>query len=275
MQIFWIKLDKLKYNDFVNNLKNHILHWDEGKIVFTPNPEILLNTLKDEEFKKILQKADYLTIDWIGIYIWLQILSAPSPLMRVLRWGLLLPYYFFNLFFRRKYLYEKYWERICGSDLTKDLVEFASEKWIKITILDPYFPQDLKKCEAQKTFKDDLQKVFPKLKFDYFIYKPEQKEDIIKQICASDSKVLFSTLWMKSQEKSVIEVIKRCKNIKLWLWVWSSFDYFIGFQKRAPKIIRKLGLEWFYRLVTWPQKIKRIKRLYNAIFVFIWKVYKF
>ena len=275
MQIFWIKLDKLKYNDFVNNLKNHILHWDEGKIVFTPNPEILLNTLKDKEFKEILQKADYLTIDLIGIYIWLQIQNPLAPfsggINKVLNF-ILLPYYFFNLFFRRKFLEEKYWERVCGSDLTKNLVEFASEKWIKITILDPYFPQDLKKCEAQKTFKDDLQRVFPKLKFDYFIYKPEQKDDIIKQIYASDSKILFSTLWMKSQEKSVIEIMEKCKNIKLWLWVGSSFDYFIGFQKRAPKIIRKLGLEWFYRLITWPQKIKRIKRLYNAIFVFIWKI---
>jgi len=269
MQIFWIKLDKLKYNDFLNNLKNNILNWNNWKIVFTPNPEILLNTLKDKEFKDLLEKADYLTIDWIGIYIWLQIEDNRK---NILIETLLLPYYFFNLFFRRKYLYKEYWERVCGSDLTKDLVEFVSEKWVKITILDPYFPQDLKKCEAQKTFRDDLQKVFPKLKFDYFIYKSEEKEDIIKQICSSDSKILFSTLWMKSQEKSVIEVMEKCRNIKLWLWVWSSFDYFIGFQKRAPKIIRKLGLEWFYRLITWPQKIKRVKRLYNAIFVFIWKV---
>ncbi len=269
MQIFWIKLNKLKYKDFLNNIKNNILYWKKSEIVFTPNPEILLNTLKDKEFKNILQKANYLTIDWIWIYIWLQILENKKNLLIEI---LLLPYYFFNLFFRKKYLYEKFWERVCGSDLTKDLVEFSSEKNIKITILDPYFPKDLKKCESQKTFKDDLQKVFPKLKFDYFIYKKEEKDKIINQICQSDSKILFSTLWMKSQEKSVVEIMEKCPNIKLWLWVWSSFDYFIGFQKRAPKIIRYLGFEWLYRLITWPQKIKRIKRLYNAIFVFIWKV---
>jgi N-acetylglucosaminyldiphosphoundecaprenol N-acetyl-beta-D-mannosaminyltransferase len=77
---------------------------------------------------------------------------------------------------------------------------------------------------------------------------------------------------MQKQEESVIEVMEKCKNIKLWLWIWSSFDYFIWFQKRAPSIWRKLWLEWLYRLVTWPQKIKRIKRLYNAIIIFIYKV---
>jgi N-acetylglucosaminyldiphosphoundecaprenol N-acetyl-beta-D-mannosaminyltransferase len=269
MQIFGIKLDKLKYNEFLNLLKSWLKQDNDfRKIIFTPNPEILLNTLKDREFKEILQKADYLTIDGIWIYIGLQILEFKNIFLRFL----LLPYFFFNLFFRRKYLYKKYWERICGSDLTKDLLEYAQKEWIKITILDPYFPQDKKKCKAQETFKKDLEKVFPKLDFDFFIYKPEEKQNIIKQICLSNSKILFSTLWMKTQEKSVIEIMEKCENIKIWLWVGSSFDYFTWFQKRAPKILRSLGLEWLYRLITWPQKIKRIKRLYMAIFVFVYNV---
>jgi len=283
MQIFWIELSKLKYKDFLNNLKNHILHWEDWKIVFTPNPEILLNTLKDKEFKEILQKADYLTIDWIWIYIWLQILENKRSIFIEI---LLLPYYFFNLFFRKKYLYKKYWERVCGSDLTKDLVEFVNEKGIKITIIDPFYPQDLKKCKSQKSFENDLRIKFPKLNFDYFIYNqnnlkninhPEKLEvnfleEIIKKIKNSDSKIIFSTLWMKSQEKSVLDIIEKCPNLKLWLWVGSSFDYFTWFQKRAPRIFRALWIEWLYRIITWPQKLKRIKRLYNAIFMFIWKV---
>jgi N-acetylglucosaminyldiphosphoundecaprenol N-acetyl-beta-D-mannosaminyltransferase len=79
---------------------------------------------------------------------------------------------------------------------------------------------------------------------------------------------------MKEQEKSVIEVMEKCKNIKIWLGVGSSFDYIINFQKRAPKFWRVLGLEWFYRLLTWPKKLNRLKRLYNAIFVFIFEVIK-
>ncbi|MDQ7009107.1 MAG: WecB/TagA/CpsF family glycosyltransferase, partial [Candidatus Gracilibacteria bacterium] len=96
----------------------------------------------------------------------------------------------------------------------------------------------------------------------------------IKQISSSKSKILFSTLGMKKQEKSIIEIMQKAKNIKLGLGIGSSFDYFIGFQKRAPKIWRQLGIEWLYRLITGPKKINRIKRLYKAIFVFIFTVIK-
>ena len=55
---------------------------------------------------------------------------------------------------------------------------------------------------------------------------------------------------MKKQEASVVEIMGKCYNIKLGLAIGSSFDYFTGFQKRAPKIWRNIGLEWLYRLAT-------------------------
>jgi UDP-N-acetyl-D-mannosaminouronate:lipid I N-acetyl-D-mannosaminouronosyltransferase len=77
---------------------------------------------------------------------------------------------------------------------------------------------------------------------------------------------------MKRQEQAVVEIMDKCYNIKLWLGIGSSFDYFTGFQKRAPKFWRAIWFEWLYRLATWPQKIVRLKRLWSAIFVFVFKV---
>ncbi|MCP4523375.1 MAG: WecB/TagA/CpsF family glycosyltransferase [Candidatus Gracilibacteria bacterium] len=77
---------------------------------------------------------------------------------------------------------------------------------------------------------------------------------------------------MKKQEKSILHMVESCANIKLGLAVGSSFDYFIGFQTRAPDIFRRLGLEWLYRIITGPSKIQRVKRIYNAIFVFLFHV---
>ena len=271
-KIFNIELYNWKYKI----LFSEIIKFNTQNIVFTPNPEILLKTLEDEEFKSLLGKASYLTIDWIGMYIAFQIndffKNTPSIVKRGLGWVIMLPYFFFNLFFRRKMLYSKYWERICGSDLTSDLVNFAEKENIKVTIIDPYYPKDLAKVASQKTFREDLLKKFPKLEFDFFVYKPEEKDDIIEQIKNSDSKILFATLWMKKQEQAVVEIMDKCYNIKLWLGIGSSFDYFTGFQKRAPKFWRAIGFEWLYRLVTWPQKLTRLKRLWMAIFVFIFKV---
>lgn len=267
MKIFWLEMQNLKYKD----LFEEITKFEKQNIVFTPNPEILLKIKTDKEFENILKKANFLTSDWIGLYIAYQILD--NNFWTIVN-SLLLPYFFFNLFFRRKYLYEKYSERICGSDLTKDLLIYAEKNNIKITILDLYNPTDSKKVASQSIFKEKLQEKFSRLNFDYIIFDPEKKEEIFENIKNSESKIIFSTLGMKKQEENILETMKNCQNIKLGLGVGSSFDYFVGFQKRAPKIWRSLGLEWLYRLITWPRKIDRLKRLYRAIFLFTFEVLK-
>lgn len=272
MNIFWIKISKLVYTDFLSEIKNNINSENTKQdIIFTPNPEMLLETLRDTNFKNTLLKASYLTSDGIWLYIWYQILN--NNYWKLIN-TLLIPFYIFNILFRKKFLYQKYSDRICWSDITSDLLKYSEEKKIKISIIDPYYPKDLKKCESQKFFRENLNKKFPNLEFDYFIYTNENKNDIITQIKNSESKILFSTLWMKRQEESVLEILEQCPNIKAWLWIWSSFDYFVWFQKRAPKIIRNIWFEWLYRIITWPQKIKRLNRLYNAIIVFTYKIIK-
>jgi exopolysaccharide biosynthesis WecB/TagA/CpsF family protein len=79
---------------------------------------------------------------------------------------------------------------------------------------------------------------------------------------------------MQKQEESIVDIMDKCSNLKLGLWVGSSFDYIIWFQKRAPKFWRILWIEWLYRLITGPRKKERLLRLYNAIFVFIWNILK-
>jgi UDP-N-acetyl-D-mannosaminuronic acid transferase (WecB/TagA/CpsF family) len=112
-------------------------------------------------------------------------------------------------------LYKKYGDRICGSDLTKHVLAKAIKNHTKITIIDLYNPTDIKKVESQKIFSEKLKEKFPKINFDYFIYDEKEKNKILEQIKKSDSKILFSTLGMKQQEKSVVEIMKSCSNIKL------------------------------------------------------------
>ena len=148
MKIFWIEIQNLKYKD----LFTEITKFEKQNIVFTPNPEILLKIKSDEEFKNILLKADFLTSDGIWLYIAYQILD--NKFWKFINF-LLLPYFFFNLFFRRKYLYEKYWDRICGSDLTKDLLNFSERNNVKIKIIDLYNPLDEKKVASQNIFEEN------------------------------------------------------------------------------------------------------------------------
>ncbi len=283
MDIFWVELSNITYKEFLKD----IIKLKKRHLVFTPNPEMLLSALKDKKFLKTLKKADYLLPDWIGTYIALQIRDSDSFLNFHLLWKwwlfyvlhvcldiIFLPYYFFNLLFRKKHLYKKYWERVPWSDLTDMLLCIFESRKEKITVIDLYNPRDIKKLAYQKVFVEKVKESYPWLKMDYFVYEESKKDEIIKKIDKSKSHVLFSTLWMKLQEESVIEIMDKCKWIKLWLWVWSSFDYITWFQNRAPKIFKTIWIEWLYRLITGPQKLKRIKRIWNAIFVFTWNAIK-
>lgn len=267
MKIFDIELDALKYWDFFKE----IVKFDKKNIVFTPNPEILLSLKKDKEFTQIVKKATHLVPDGIGLYIWFQI--ADNNYWTFVN-TLLLPYFFFNLFFRRKSLYAKYWDKICGSDLTRDLIEFADKNSLWVTILDLYNPTDTKKVESQKILIPRLQEKYPNANFHLYIYRQEEFEQILKDIENSGDKIVLATLWAKRQEKLILDIFEKLDSVSVWAWIGSSIDYLIWFQKRAPKIWRALWLEWLYRLITWPQKINRLKRIYNAIFVFIYEVLK-
>ncbi len=48
---------------------------------------------------------------------------------------------------------------------------------------------------------------------------------------------------------------------KLCIGVGGCFDVMSGNVKRAPKVFRRLGLEWFYRLITQPKRWRRMLRL--------------
>lgn len=47
------------------------------------------------------------------------------------------------------------------------------------------------------------------------------------------------------------------KHEALYMGLGGSFDVYSGLKKRAPKLFVNLGLEWFYRLLKEPKRLKR------------------
>lgn len=193
-------------------------------IIFTPNAEILLKAHNDTRFYNLLQHATYLTIDGIGVFIGLQMIPHPKEnesvfgfFFRGMANILLLPYFFFNLFFRRAMLVKKYGERICGSDITKDILKMSEERNIEVVVLDLYSPDYPEKMECQKHFREKVLKAYPNLRFQYHIYAPDKETEILQEIKNSEAKILFSTLGMYKQEESVIHIMKHAPNIRLGL----------------------------------------------------------
>ena len=57
----------------------------------------------------------------------------------------------------------------------------------------------------------------------------------------------------------------------IFIGVGGSFDVLSGTKKRAPKLFIKLNLEWLYRIITEP---KRLKRFWNNNVKFLFKIKK-
>jgi N-acetylglucosaminyldiphosphoundecaprenol N-acetyl-beta-D-mannosaminyltransferase len=52
--------------------------------------------------------------------------------------------------------------------------------------------------------------------------------------------------------------------------VGAAFDFVAGVQKRAPRWLQRLGLEWFYRLIREPWRWRRMLVLPHAAWLVFW-----
>ena len=219
------------------------LNGDRGYYIVTPNPEIILAAHKDEEFFYILNQADLSLADGMGLKIaaWL--------------------------------MAEKIY-RITGADFTIDLLALAERKGYKTLILN--WSKGLSNSEDINI---SLKDKFPNLNF--LVISIERNiflsNEVIDEINAYSPSLVFNTLGFPYQEKLMYHNINKLKSVHLMLGIGGSFDFISGKIKRAPKFLRDLGLEWFWRLLNashYKDSLKRVNRIYRATFVFMAKVLK-
>jgi len=152
-------------------------------------------------------------------------------------------------------------ERVTGADLVKDLLRLAQKKNIKVAILN---------WSKGLSAREDIEKIiklnYPKLQF---IVKEIDRK--IGGLIDFQANILFTTLGAPYQEKLIYHNLGKMPSVKIAIGVGGAFDFLTGKLKRAPKIIRYLGLEWLWRLFKQPW---RWKRIYNAALVFPYEFIK-
>ena len=245
MKILGVKIDNLSLNEVLDKVEG-FLESNKSHYIVTPNPEFLVKAQKDEEFKNILNQADLSIPDGVG------------------------------LVFASLLLGERIKERIAGVDLMEAICKRAAKKnW-------PIFLFGAGEGVAEKTG-DNLKGRYNGLQvkviqsfqnesshsdfFERFTLKGSDASQ--KNLnCSLPHKlpsILFVALGAPKQEKWINENLKKMPSIKLAIGVGGAFDFISGNIKRAPKFIRDLGLEWLWRLMIQPW---RIKRIFNAVVVF-------
>lgn len=220
--------------EYFAELKNW-LNNNSKKFIITANPETFKYTQSDKEIAEMFDDKNVSIVpDGIGVVKAAKILNIDVK------------------------------ERIAGIDIANELLKIGNELEKSIYFLG-----------SKQEVIDDLLKVvnekYPKLKVigscnGYVGNKDEVFEEILKlkpDIC-------LVALGIPSQEKLIYKYINKFDK-GIFVGVGGSFDVISGHKKRAPKLFIKLNLEWLYRIVCEPS---RLKRFYNNNIKFIFEVKK-
>ena len=232
--ILGINLSDLKKNELLERL-DFFLKGEKSHYLVTPNPEIILQASHDEEYFYILNSADLAIADGFGLVLAGLIQGKKIP-------------------------------RITGSDLTPLLLDKAEKEKIKTLIIN--WSGGL---SSAADISNVLKQRWPNLMIEIL---DTDKKDTLKEaetelINNYAPQLVFVTLGAPYQEKLIGHELKNWTNVKLALAVGGSFDFLTNKIKRAPKIVRSLGMEWFWRLIKQP---KRFNRIWQATFVFMKKM---
>ncbi len=222
IKVLDIGFDNVNMKEAVDICKQFI-RGDKGNLVVTPNPEIVMKAKEDEEFKKIINEAELVIPDGIGIIKGANILGTPLK------------------------------ERVAGYDLICNLLEEGKDGTITFYFWGSkpgYAEEARKKVEAK----------YPKIKIlgthtGYF--SDEEEASIVEEIKSLKPDVLLVGTGFPKQEK----IINKYKNdgfFKVGIGCGGSIDVLAGKVKRAPKLFIKLHLEWFYRLLKQPSRWRRM-----------------
>lgn len=88
---------------------------------------------------------------------------------------------------------------------------------------------------------------------------------ILQKITAAAPQVLFVAFGAPQQDCWIRDHLSSLPSVRIAMGVGGTFDFLAGIQKRAPKVMRVVGLEWLWRFFREP---KRYKRMWNAVVVF-------
>ena len=265
VDIAGVKFDAVRYEDvltaveiFVQGTKKHM--------IVTPNPEMVVYAQKHEEFRKVLNDASLGVPDGIGILWAAHFLNMPKRKNKLVSMlgvvGSL-----FHVFFKLKCIYRVLPARVTGADLLFKIVEESQRKGWRIYLLGAA-------PGIAGIAIDRLSKKYPKAVFaGSFAGTPAEthEDELCERINLAQPDILFVAYGSPAQEEWIHRNLKKLTTAKVAIGVGGAIDFAAGKAKRAPKILRSLGLEWFWRLLAQP---RRFRRIWNATFVFIRLIFR-
>lgn len=214
VKILGYGIDSFTFDEAVEYAYSH-----HGQIV-TINPEMISEARKNKDFSEIVEHADLVVPDGIGVEIGLKILGHKV-------------------------------RRIPGIELGRALiVKFSDEnKTVAFVGAKPEVVES-----AVKMLRTDIQNLNVVYFHDGYF---KDANIIMDSLYQAKPDLVLVALGSPKQEFFIAEMKTRLPN-STFIGLGGSFDVWAGHVERAPEIYQNLGLEWLYRTIKEPKRFKRI-----------------
>lgn len=222
-KILGVKIDGASIEETVSFIEKTVSAGAQAQIA-TVNPEFLVEASRDLQFKKILNSCALNTCDGFGIQLLAKIFYGAN-LKRTT-----------GVAVAEKLLNSQYKLFLLGG--AGDVAEKVVQKFPQAKII---------KSEGGGEMIAEADS-----------WRLENNEAILEKIKSSGAEILLAAFQYGRQEKWLAKNLPHLPNIKVAIGVGGTFDYLSGNVKRAPAWIRKIGLEWLFRLVSQPKRWRRI-----------------
>lgn len=226
-------LEKI-YNEEENifySILEDLLTTNKKKFIITVNPEIIMKSYKNIEIKEMLLNDNNILVpDGISI-----IKKAKQ----------------YNINIK---------ERITGVDISSKALEICNKNTKSIYLFGS-------KKEVLDKLIININQKYPNINIvgfsDGYV---EDKDKIMQEIISLSPDLILIALGVPNQELLINKYIEKAKK-GVFIGVGGTFDVLSECKKRAPKLFIKLNLEWLYRIICEPTRLKRFIQN-NIVFMF-------
>ncbi len=194
-----------------------------GGVVFTVNPDHLYHLQYNPAFVAAYQSADIITVDSHYVRLALRLLGRPVV------------------------------NRLPGSDIVPAFcARNAANPDVRIFLLGarPGVAQTARDNMNAKAGRELVVGAHgPSMNF---VNDPAEIDAVLQMIEASGANVLLVGLGAPKQEIWISSVRHRLPGVRVMMGIGATIDYEAGAVRRAPVLLRRLGMEWTYRVGTEP-----------------------
>ena len=233
VNVIGLKLSVCNYDSATGRITEMVRN-NSGGYVCVSTVHMAMEAFDDPEYAEMVNNADLVTPDGMPM-LWMKKLQGAKDVSQVR-----------------------------GTNLMMKLFSIAEENDFSIGFYGG-------KQEVLDDISEQMKNDFPNLKVSYTHSPPfrpltdEEDREITDHITESETDILFVGLGCPKQERWM--ALHSGKINSVMIGVGAAFDFYAGNVKESPEWMRKVGLEWLFRLTQEPKRLWRRYIILNPRFL--------